>query len=262
MSQNRLRLSLLTTYRARKDYLSVLLRWLSRVREVEGFTDFELILVEGDVNPTAAEAATAHDWVRYLHVPMTGVFHKQVLINRAVSLARGDYLIPYDVDLLPAEGVLAKHLELATELPRCLVAGYRVQLPELWGEGEPLPTSGDLVGRMSIKDERLICEEDIYSSLLEYLLEHQRFGVNPCIPAKLFCEVGGVDEHYVGWGAEDQDLIERVCHAGLLLVRPYELLYFHLAHEYEEDWFNAKQTEANRRRLREARSARLAGTAR
>jgi N-terminal domain of galactosyltransferase/Glycosyl transferase family 2 len=259
MSQNPPRLSLLTTYRGRKDHLRVLLGWLNRIRETEGFTDFELILVEGDVSPTAEAAAAAHHWVRYIHVPMEGVFHKQVLINHAVALARGEYLIPYDVDLLPADGVLAKHLELAAGMPRCLVAGYRVQLDELWGVGEALPTSESLVARMSVKNERLLCGEDVYSSLLEYLLQKQRFGVNPCIPAKVFHEVGGVDERYVGWGADDQDLIERVCESGLMLIRPYELLYFHLPHEYEEGWASPEQVEANRRRYHAARSARLGG---
>src|SRR5215208_3845485 len=118
-------LSLLTAYRYREEHLSVLLPWLHRLRETEGFTDFELILVEGDVQPHAEAAAQTYEWIRYLFVPMSGVFHKALLLNRAAAAARGEYRILFDVDLLPAKGVLARHLMLASESPRCLVSGYR-----------------------------------------------------------------------------------------------------------------------------------------
>jgi hypothetical protein len=250
-------LSLLTTYREREEHLKVLLAWLERIRESENFTDFELVLVEGAAEPTAAALASGRDWVKYVHVPMPGVFHKQLLLNRAASLTRGEYRIPFDVDLLPADGVLAQHLRMAREMPRCLVAGYRVQLKETPGEGSPLPTTEELLKGMDVKDQTLICEEDFHSSLLEYLLEKQRFGVCPCIPAGLFDELGGVDEQYVGWGGDDQDLIERVCASGLLLIRSYDLLYFHLPHGYGAGgWASPEQVAANRQRFRQQRKAR------
>lgn len=244
-------LSLLTTYRGRAAYLKILLRWLERVREAEGFSDFELVLVEGDREPTAAELAARHGWVTYLHVEMPGVFHKQVLLNRAAAAARGQYLMPFDVDLLPAAGVLADHLQMARDTPRCLVAGYRVQLKQMLGESDALPTAGALAEGMSVEDTSLICLEDDPSSLLEYLLERQRFGVCPCFPAEMFAAVGGVDEGFVGWGCDDQHLIEQVCARGMRLIRLYELLYFHLPHEYEQGWADPDMVEANRRRLHE-----------
>lgn len=244
-------LSLLTTYRDREEHLKVLLAWLERIREAENFTDFEMLLVEGAAEPTAAAVASGRDWVTYVHVPMPGVFHKQILINRAASLARGEYRIPFDVDLLPAEGVLAQHLSMAREMPRYLIAGYRVQLKDTPGEASPLPTTRELLKGMDVKDQSLICEEDFHSSLLEYLLQKQRFGVCPCIPSRLFDELGGVDEQYVGWGADDQDLIERVCDSGLRLIRSYDLLYFHLPHGYGPDWATPEQVTANRQRFRQ-----------
>jgi hypothetical protein len=232
-----------------------MLVWLSRVRESEGFADFELVLAEGAERPTAEGQAAAHgDWVRYLHLPMPGTFHKAALLNRAVASARGDYLIPFDVDLLPADGVLARHLSLAVESPRCLVAGYRVQLPGM-PEAAPLPTAGTILGGLDVADESLLCNEDAPLSLRENLVEGQRFGVCPCFPSGLVRGLGGHIEDYLGWGCEDQDLIERACASGLTLVRAYDLLYFHLPHEYESDWRDPALVAANRRRFAERRRA-------
>lgn len=249
------RLSLLTAYRRRRSHLRVLLAWLSRLREAEGFTDFELILAEGDARPTAAAALTeGYGWVRYLHVPMPGVFHKAALLNRAAAAARGRRLVIFDVDLLPAAGVLARHLALASESPRCLVAGYRVQLPRML-DARRLPAPAALFNGLDVHDEWLLCQEDDPYSVREYLVDGQRFGVCPYFPAGAFDSVGGLDEGYVGWGCEDQDLIERVCAGGLTLVRSYDLLYFHLPHGREAGWRDASLTAANRERYAERRRA-------
>lgn len=246
-------LTLLTAYRNRAAHLDVLLPWLTRVREVEGFTDFELILVEGDADATAEGAVGGYDWVRYLHIPMAGVFNKGVLINRAADLARGSYLMVYDVDLLPAEGVLGRHLSLALGAPHLLFAGYRVQLIESLSAGA-LPEAGALLAGLDDDDPRHICPEDRGGPTLNYLLNGVRFGVCPCYPADLFQATGGLHEQYAGWGGEDEDLVERVCARGLTLVRAYELLYFHLPHEeHQPGWHEPALVEANRRRLAERR---------
>jgi hypothetical protein len=249
-------LSLLTAYRGRASHLDVLLPWLARVREVEGFADFELIVVEGDAEPTAERAAGGYDWVRYVHVPMTGVFNKSVLVNRAAELARGSYLMVYDVDLLPAEGVLARHLSLALGAPHLLFAGYRVQLLEPLSPGA-LPAAGALLASLDDDNPRHICPEDRGGPTLNYILSGVRFGVCPCYPADIFRAVGGLHEGYVGWGAEDEDFVERVCARGLTLVRAYELLYFHLPHEvYQPGWQEPALLDANLRRLAERRRER------
>lgn len=252
-------LSMLTAYRGRESHLRVLLPWLARVREAEGFTDFELILVEGDAGPTAARLAGEHSWVRYAHVPMTGDFNKAVLLNRGAALARGRFRVIHDVDMLPAEGVLAHQLALALASPRCLVTGYRVQLPETPPASGPLPAAEELLRKMDDEDLTLICGEDDYGAFLKHLIARERFGVCPFYPADLFDAVGGLDEGYVGWGPEDQDFIDRICERGLTVVRAYDLLYFHMPHEDEAGWFDQRLIAANRRRLEESRRARLVG---
>jgi hypothetical protein len=40
------------------------------------------------------------------------------------------------------------------------------------------------------------------------------FGFNYSIPARMFCELGGHDERYEGWGGEDIDLGSRIVMSG------------------------------------------------
>lgn len=256
-SNNSPALSLLTAYRDREAHLNVLLPWLARVRETEQFTDFELILVEGDTRPTVRDRASEYDWVRYEYVPLTGSFHKARLLNRAAAVSQGAYYIVYDVDLLAAEGVLRRHLSLVQASPHCLVAGYRLQLAEMPDPTSTLPTADDLLSRMNENDAALVCSEDDSGATLRYLLHKERFGVCPCYPATLFNRVGGLHEGFIGWGAEDQDLLERVCDQGITLIRSYDLLYLHLPHDHQALWCEPKLIIANRERFAQRRRERL-----
>ena len=220
-------LSLLTAYRGkqRETNLKILFRWLQRIRETEGFADFELIVAEGDTVPIVREISSQHEWVRYVFTHMPHVLNKSMLLNRSAAIARGAFLIPLDVDLLPAKGVLQLHVELAAASPRCLLAGYRVQVAEPSLDEPSLPTSETLISSLDIEDPSLLGPEDNPRALRKYLLDNQRFGVCPCFPKTLFERIGGYNEDYRGRGPEDQDIIERVCGNGLTLVRSYDLLY-------------------------------------
>ena len=253
------RLSLLTTFRgeARLPQLQTLLRWLSRIRSVEDFIDFELILVEGDQRPTVNELVAGYDWVQYEHFYMPELFRKPPLLNQAARLARGQFMIPFDVDLLPAAGVLHRHLELASNSPQLLIAGYRVQLSRNFDDNEELPSSDALFASFDIEDNSLLGPEDNQRALRKYLIAGERFGVCPCFPVEAYRAAGGTDEQFVGWGSEDQDLIESVCARGLTLVRAYDLVYFHLPHEHEADWGDPSLTASNRRLLAQRRQMRL-----
>jgi GT2 family glycosyltransferase len=249
------KLSLITPYRQRSAYLRLLLSRLADIWKYDGFTAFELILVEGDVQPSVEHLCGQYEWVRYVYVELPGVFNRSLLINRGAAVAEGEYLMAYDVDLLPADGVLSNHLALATLSPFSLVAGYRLQLPEMLSEPVVIPEVNRLLEESAHKKMSLICPEDGYSALVRYLLCGEKSGVCTCYPIKTFISAGGLDEEFVGWGAEDQDLIERLCDGGLALVRCYDLLYYHLPHEREHNWYDPELVEANRIRFDEKRRA-------
>jgi hypothetical protein len=248
-------LSLVTPYRQRPEYLRLLLSRLSDIRRHEGFTSFELILVEGDAQPTIDHLDGKYDWVRYLYVPLPGVFNRSLLTNRGGEIAKGEYVLPYDVDLLPADGVLSNHVALAAASSLCLVAGYRLQLPEMLSEPVVIPSVNQLVEESAAKKMSLVCPEDSYGALIKYLLCGEKSGVCTCYPRKAFMSVGGLDEKYEGWGPEDQDLIERLCDTGFAHVRSYDLLYYHLPHGREQLWYDQELIDANRARFDEKRRA-------
>lgn len=250
--QNPPKLSLVTPYRRRPAYLNLLVSRLGDIRKHEGFTDFELILVEGDEEASAGHLADKYDWLRYLYVPFTGTFNRSLLINRGAAIAKGEYLLACDVDLLPADGVLSNHLALAVASPISLVAGYRLQLPEMLLE-PVIPDVNSLIAKSRAQKKSLICPEDSHGSLLKYLLCGEKAGVCTCYPINAFISVGGLDEEFAGWGPEDQDLIERVCDTGMALVRCYDLLYYHLPHDYEKPWYDSELIETNRARYDEKR---------
>lgn len=252
-------LSLLTAYRGpqREMHLKVLLQWLGRIRETEGFTDFELIVAEGETAPRVEALVRQHDWAQYVHIEMSGLFHKSVLLNRAAGVARGSYLIPLDVDLLPARGTLQLHLALAQASPRCLIAGYRLQLSEALSAELQLPTAEALISAMSVEDASLLGPEDNPRALRKYLIDGQRFGVCPCYPKSSYDAAGGCNEEYIGRGPEDQDLIEEVCAIGLTLVRSYDLVYLHLPHGPVDGWDAPALLATNRERFAKRRRKRL-----
>lgn len=246
------KLSLVTPYRQRPAHLSLLVSRLANIREQENFTAFELILVEGDTQPTAAHLPDQHEWIRYLHVPLTGAFNRSLLTNRGVAIAKGEYVMAYDVDLLPADGVLSNHLALAMASPISLVAGYRVQLPEMLEE-PVIPDVNSLIEQSAAKRISLVCPEDSHGALLKNLLCQEKGGVSTCYPLEAFISAGGLDENFAGWGPEEQDLMERLCDSGWAFVRSYDLLYYHLPHEREELWYDPELIETNRARFDEKR---------
>lgn len=253
--QNRPKLSLVTPYRQRSAYLRLLLSRLADTRKYDGFAAFELILVEGDGQPSVEHLCGQYEWVRYVYVELPGIFNRSLLINRGAAIAEGEYLMTYDVDLLPADGVLSNHLALAMSSPCSLVAGYRLQLPEMLSEPNEIPDVNRLVEESAAKKIPLICPEDSHGALIRNLLCGEKFGVCTCYPVKTFNSVGGLDEEFLGWGAEDQDLLERLSDGGWALVRSYDLLYYHLPHERESRWYDEELVEANRVRFDEKRRA-------
>ena len=248
------RLSLVTSYRQRPEYLDLLLARLTGIREREGFTAFELIVVEGDAQPTVAHLADKYEWVQYLYVPHSGTFNRPLLTNRGAAIAKGDYMMAFDVDLLPGEDVLSNHLALAMSSPRIVVGGYRLQLPEMLRE-PVIPDINSLVAKSAAQKKALVCPEDSHGALIKYLLCGEKPGVVACYPTSTFIAIGGMDEEFAGWGPDDQNLMERLCDTGLALVRCYDLLYYHLPHEYENQWHEREFVEANRAKFDQKRRA-------
>lgn len=244
--------SLLVAYRDRPDHLHTLISRLALDESILAGTH-ELVLVEGSHAPTA-QWVEELPWAQYKFVPHTGPFALARLRNQAASLARGSFVVPFDVDLLPTDGVLARHYAIAATSPNILAGGYRLQLPDDFSASADDSLDPTALGLHA----SALCAEDSQSALFKYLAHGERFGVCVHMPRDLFLAVNGYDEAFVGWGAEDADLLERLCiEDGRTLARCYDLLYMHQDHSLADDWNDQSLTTANRERYYAKRRARM-----
>lgn len=88
--------------------------------------------------------------------------------------------------------------------------------------------------------------EDQPSALRKHLLGGERFGVMPLFWRDRLQTLGGWDEAFVGWGAEDQALIEHYLTPQQALCRCPELIYLHLHHGPAAGWNEPDLTQKNR----------------
>ncbi len=205
----------------------------------------EVILVESGREFLHADACEAAG-VRHLPVTCDGVFHKTRLLNIAMRNATGEKVAPYDVDLIPIGRSLDTHLRLALACDQMLVTGFRLmsRSRELLPDAE-LPLDGVVTA-----------PENTPSALRKWLLDGERFGAVPMFCRRRLEAVGGWDETFVGWGAEDQEVIERYLGGERHLVLSPDIVYLHLGHPGDEAWSEDEWAGKNRGHYYRTRSGR------
>jgi len=239
-------LSLLVTYRDRPQHLACQLAWWQQAADLAGI---ELLLLEASAAPSLGlgDRLAALPRSRYLHVSCSGVFHKTRALNAGLEQAQGFWVAPFDVDLLPVRQTLRQHLAIARRAPELLVSGYRL-----------LSASASLT--LAALPEAIACAEiapeDRPSALWKQLVRGERFGVVPLFRRDRLQAIGGWDERFVGWGGEDQEVIERYLKDGGYLCRVPDLLYLHLAHAGDRHWSEPEQVAQNRAHYYAQRSRR------
>jgi hypothetical protein len=202
----------------------------------------EFIVMEGDTKPTLQQQVWPDARFRYAFLEQQSIFHKTALLNKGLALSTGDYIIAYDVDLIPIENTLERSFELACANPGILVSGYRLMAS---GSATHPDVSYLETG-----------PEDHPSALRKYLMGQGLFGVCPVFRKSRLVEIGGWDEKFKGWGAEDQDITERYCGSQVALARFTQLTYLHLPHEWTDGWNNDELVHQNREYYAEKRENR------
>jgi hypothetical protein len=231
-------LTAIVTYRQRPHHLDMLLAWWTRRASAALRRCCQVVVVEADEQPTPGLAKRlAALGMDYQFFENTGVFHKTRALNLGLQWSRGQFVTPWDVDLIPVGQSLNAHLQLAKQSPNLLVSGYR-----LMAATETLDV--DRVETVA-KTAAIACE-DSPSALRKHLTAGERFGVLPFFAADRLLKIGGWDEGFRGWGAEDQDLLERYLSSGGYLCRCPDLLYLHLAHPRESNWTEEASIARNR----------------
>jgi predicted glycosyltransferase involved in capsule biosynthesis len=231
-------LTLLIPYRQREKALVSFCEWSIDARNSKACPQIRVILIEGSSTPTENVAAiAAKAGIEYYFVKNEGVFHKTRLLNFGLKLVSSNYVLAYDVDLIPYGNSLLRHLHLTQSSSHFLVTGYRLMCDR------PSLIDNNLDEEC---DRSSIAPEDMPTALKKHLTSFEKFGVLPMFETKLLQQLGGWDENFLGWGGEDQDLIERYSRLGFTLCRVPELVYLHLNHDREPDWYSSEILTRNR----------------
>ncbi|PZO50925.1 MAG: hypothetical protein DCF15_15260 [Phormidesmis priestleyi] len=230
-----MQLTLITPYRNRLHHLINQLAWWEHYPFKRML---QWIVVEVTRSPSAALQQMLEKYqITYLHLFCEGTFHKTKALNLGLNCAKGEFVAAFDVDLIPLGRTLERHCWLAERSPYCLLTGYR------------LMAATDTVNLTTLTqslEQVTTAPEDQPTALRKHLLKGERFGVMPLFRHDRLLAVNGWDEAFIGWGAEDQDLIERYLSTDQALCRCPELTYLHLRHELAADWNSTKLTECNR----------------
>lgn len=125
-----MQLSLLVTYRQRETHLKTQIAWWLKQSEQGIFQNCEVLLIEVSANSSPKVTEAIADLpIRYVHCPCSGIFHKTKALNFGLAIAQGQWIVPFDVDLIPVGNTLLRQLEIAMQAPNLLVTGYRVMSP-------------------------------------------------------------------------------------------------------------------------------------
>jgi hypothetical protein len=230
-----MRLSLITPYADRLSHLLNQLDWWQSIAD-RSWLDWIVVEVTSEPSIALAQLLESHQ-VKYAHLPCTGAFHKTKALNLGLQQAQGDWIAAFDVDLIPIGNTLDRHWQFAMNSPQLLVTGYRLMAATQTVDVHDLATA--------IADAT-IGPEDQPTALCKQLLKGERFGVMPMFDRSRLQSIGGWDEAFIGWGAEDQDVIERYLTPTQSICRVAELVYLHLQHDAAPNWNDAALTAQNR----------------
>jgi hypothetical protein len=230
-----MRLSLITPYADRWPHLLTQLDWWQSIAD-QSWLDWIVVEVTPEPSIDLQRQLEAHR-VQYRHLPCTGPFHKTKALNLGLQQSQGDWIVAFDVDLIPIGDTLDRHWQLAMNSPQFLVTGYRLMAATATVDINHLETA---IAAATIGPE------DQPTALRKQLLKGECFGVMPLFERRRLQAIGGWDERFIGWGAEDQDAIERYLTPAQSICRVPELVYLHLQHDAAPNWNDAALTVRNR----------------
>lgn len=211
-----MRLSVVVLTSERPDALRLVLRGLARQR----VPPHDVVVTEDGASP--ATRACVEEARRSLEVPLVHVTqeHRGPRMSRArnqgIALARGDYVVFLDGDMVPGRHFVADHRDFAR--PGSFVQGSRVLAPEaltreLLAAGRvDVPFLSRGLGRRRHL-LRLPALRDSWGRP-----HRRRDGAKSCNFAFWrddLLALNGFNEGMEGWGLEDAELVQRAFHLGL-----------------------------------------------
>lgn len=160
--------------------------------------------------------------------------------NKAIAAASGEYIIQIDGDIVIHRHFIADHAAVARH--GAFVVGSRVRLNEKWTQRFCLsgrfPRHIGIFSRAIYKgrEKALRLPRRIGSRLSRrYRRGNSAIGCNMAYWRADIIAVNGYDEHFHGWGCEDDDVSRRLAASGLESFKLCRIgLAYHLWHRNED----------------------------
>jgi glycosyltransferase involved in cell wall biosynthesis len=140
-------------------------------------------------------------------------FRKTIILNQAISAAKGDYIVFLDGDCVPHAQFIADHETLAEKgfwvqgrrsfVKSDYVENFDPEITPIW--------QWLLLGRMSGAFKAIRLPSPIIRRGTE---QRGLIGCNMAIWRDDLVAINGFDESYIGWGGEDSDIGSRLYHRG------------------------------------------------
>jgi glycosyltransferase involved in cell wall biosynthesis len=157
--------------------------------------------------------------------------------NFGARFSIGEILVFLDSDVVPDIDLIEAHISHYS--PRFALLGYRRYLPYAHVRPFTPPLDYRSLHEHTVGDWRL----EHYPRWRPRDLHLHFFGCNYSIPAPIFCELGGHDERFEGWGGEDTDIGYRIIRSGYEIIPLWGIgLVTHLNHprrelpRHEQSW--------------------------
>jgi glycosyltransferase involved in cell wall biosynthesis len=206
------------------------------------FRDFEVVVADDGSGPEIAEAVRSQDIL--FHFPVRHAwqehdgFRKTIIVNEAVRMARGGYLVFIDGDCVLHRRFLERHW--ARKKAGRALSGRRVLLDEaLSGKIGADDVTGGRIESCRLWRNGCNRSTRCYGLYMPFLFalknlgrkRHEILGSNFSIHKSDFCRINGYDERIIGRGMEDNNLCNRFKVAGIEIRSvKHEALQYHLFH--------------------------------
>lgn len=243
--------------------LSVILTTYNKPRELEraleglrhqSYRDFEILVCDDGSGPETKALIEA--FRERVDLPVEHVWQEDAGFRAARSrnnggrVARGHTLVFVDGDCVCTRDFLARHLELAR--PRGFLAGERWLYAKEEADQVTLDSiaSGEAFRHVPRRETRRLrsirWKDRCYRALGTKPDRPRLMTCNASIPLEQFREVNGLDERYVGWGQEDEDLRRRLVMRGY---QPHTAIglanCIHLWHPADSSFLGKRKAQPN-----------------
>lgn len=193
--------------------------------------DFEIIIAD-DGSTDGTIQYLEKQGVKYFSRPNEG-YRLAYIWNRGAELAKGDRLIFGNSDIVWKSSHIKAHLFNSSSVIAGLYPSIPIEKVHLVNP-ENIKNDFSFIESLSTEDRRqkfILGRENPKIFNLKKIVPRQMHGGNWSMPSCVFKSLGGLDENFQGWGAEDFDIARRAQIDGHEILINFNSIGYHLDHE-------------------------------